>query len=273
MCELANLFPTRGISRFTLAMTKTLDFQPYARSPRIDALGGTALAIRLLRAATKKPSKPVAATLRKIHQETVALREESKARARTKPEVLRPLDARFDNGWSALRDRVACWPKVASPRFAKDRKRAEQLLAAYFPEGVAFVLLAYEAEWVKSGELLARFDEEGAAKDIARLAGEPFLSNVREHHEDLGVALGLSGKGSKERQASSTGIAERVTALADAIGEYTRRLSGEVELSKSASVKAFLAAVEPLDLFRAAAASGVSEPIDVTEPIPTPPAG
>ncbi len=234
----------------------SIDFQPYSRPPRIDALRGIALATLLLRAAPSKPSRSVARSLRTVRSAAVDLQTELKARGRTRPESLKPLDVAFDNGWSALRDSLAAWTKVHGKSFEGLRARAEQLLAAYFPDGVEFVKLAYEAEWVHSQNLLERFEEERATADLERLAGAEILANVREQHATLGTALGLAGKRAAEEAASTTGVAERVTGLAHAIGDYTRRLAGEVETTDAASVAAFRKAMRPLDDHRAAAAAG-----------------
>ncbi|UJR84200.1 hypothetical protein [Sandaracinus amylolyticus] len=258
----------------------TIDFQPYSRPPRIDALRGIALAIQLLRVAPARPSRPVARALRKVRSTAVDLQTEVKARGRTRPESLRPLDSAFDGSWSALRDRLAAWSKVQSASFERPRERAEQLLAAYFSDGVQFVTLAYEAEWVYGEQLLERFDEEGALADIERLAGAEFVANVREQQAALGAALGLTGKRGTEEVASTSGLAERVSALASAIADYTRRLSGEVETDDPKSVAAFRKAVAPLDAHRAATAPKASggetpsepaEPVDPSQPIPPAP--
>src|SRR5690606_27433134 len=105
-----------------------------------------------------------------------------------------------------------------------------------------------------------------------------------EQHAALGLALGLSGERVEKEVASTTGLAERVEALAAAIGEYTRRLAGEVDTSDPASVAAFRKAVAPLDAHRAAMAArsarGGGAPVepelepevDPNEPIPPAPA-
>lgn len=223
----------------------------------------------------RKPSRSVARALRKLRGAAVDLQTELKVRGRTRPESLKPLDAAFDNGWTALRDRLECWTRVHGKSFERLRAKAEQLIASYFPDGVEFVKLAYEGEWVYSQQILERFEEEGAIPDIERLAGAEYLANVREQHAFLGAALGLSGKREAEEVASTTGVADRVTALATAIADYTRRLAGEVETEDAASVAAFQKAVKPLDDHRAAAVGGATkpteEPVDPATPIPPAP--
>ena len=240
------------------------DFQPYVRPPRIDALGGIALAHRLIRTGYPGSNKTTARALAKVRSTAVDVQEEVKKRGRTARANLRPLDAVFDNGWSALRDRLSAWLLVADESEQKQRVRAEQLLAVFFPEGVGFVQLAYEAEWVHSQQLLERFSDENAVADVERLAGAAFLKNVRLQHERLGAALDLSGSTAGEKAASSTGLAEKVNALAAAIAEYTRRYAGEVDAEDPASVAAFQEAMLPLDKHRASGgASGKETPKDV----------
>jgi len=167
---------------------------------------------------------------------------------------------------------------VADPSQEKQRLRAEQLLLAYFPDGVEFVKLAYEAEWVHSAQLLERFDDEKVVADLEKLAGAAFLANVRSLHDKLGEALDLSGGTRGEKAASTTGLAEKVLALSAAIADYTRRYAGEVELDEPVSVAAFQAAMEPLDRHRASSGTSGKEttkdddadadPIDPASPLP-----
>ena len=266
-------------------MPAPLDFQLYARPPRIDADGGIALVRRLVRAGYKGSSPATAAALVSVRGAAGALQEELKKRARTARTSLRPLDTAFDGAWTGLRDRLKAWGVLEDPDFVEDRQRAEQLLTSYFPDGLEFVKLSYEAEWVHSERLLERFSEEGAVADIDRLAGESFLRNVRSRHAKLGEALDLAGASSAERAASSTGLAERVNELASAIGEYMRLHAGEVRLKDPKSVEAFQLAMAPIDRHRASYSSGGSaaakdgaeddeeeEPLDPTAPIsPLPP--
>lgn len=259
-------------------MTTPIDFQPYVRPPRIDAPGGIALAHRIIRTGYPGENRATIRALAKVRSTGVAVQEEMKKRGRTARANLKPLDAVFDNGWSALRDRVSAWTLVADPTEEKNRVRAEQLLAVYFPEGVGFVQLAYEAEWVHSQQLLERFDDENAVADIERLAGAAFLANVRLQNARLGEALDLSGSTPAEKAASTTGLAEKINALSAAIADYTRRYAGEVDADNPASVAAFLDAMQPLDKHRASAGAGGKEtakddaeeddPIDPAAPLP-----
>lgn len=262
-------------------MGEALDFQPYARPPRIDALGGIALVRRLVRVGYAGSNKATAQAFAKARTAATAVQDELKKRGRTARGSLRPLDAAFDTAWSGLRDRLKIWTTVADPAQQKDRARAEELLAAYFDGGVEFVKLAYSQEWVHSDQLLERFADEGALADIERLAGAGFVANVRVHHAKLGEALDLAGSARAEDAATSAGLAEKVAALAAAIGEYTRRHLGEVDTDDPKSVAAFRKAMAPIDAHRAAGSKTIdsdadpdpdsdpdSDPDDPTDPIP-----
>lgn len=241
-------------------MPTPIDFQLYARPPRIDADRGIALVRRLVRAGYKGSNPATAAALVTVRDAAGALQEELKKRARTARTSLRPLDTAFDGGWTGLRDRLKAWSFLEGPDFAEDRQRAEQLLLSFFPDGLDFLKGSYEAEWVYSERLLERFSDEGALADIDRLAGESFLRYVRAAHAKLGEALDLAGASNAERAASSTGLAERVNELATAIGEYMRLHAGEVRLKEPKTVEAFQLAMEPIDRHRASFSSGGSAP-------------
>ncbi|MDX2089575.1 MAG: hypothetical protein SFX73_17100 [Kofleriaceae bacterium] len=230
-------------------MADIIDFLPYSRPPRIDALAGFALAVELLRVAPPRPSKAIAEALAEVRAAAQALDLESQARARTRPQSLKPLDMRFDGAWTALRDRLVSYSRLLSPEAAEERNRAEQLLAAYFPDGVQFVLLAYEAEWAASHQRITRWTKDGARADLASLAGERFVREVENAHQTLGEALNLSG--ALKAAKTPTQVGQKVQALAEAIGDYTRKLSGTVERSDPKSVAAFRRAMEPLDAYRA----------------------
>ena len=265
-------------------MANPIDFQPYARPPRIDALGGVALVHRLLRAGYAGSNKATARAFANMRAIAVTVQDELKKRGRTASTPLRPLDSAFDNGWSALRDRLEAWSFVHDPAQLKSRARAEELLASYFPTGVEFVKLAYEEEWVYSAQLLERFADEGAVSDLEKLAGAPFLANVRMQHERLGEALNLAGRARGEDPASPSGLADKVLGLARAIGDYTRRHLGEIDTDDEESVAAFQKAMAPLDAYRAKSASGSTkddtknvdgdppsdgeDPIEPTDPLP-----
>jgi len=73
-------------------MPAPVDFQLYARPPRIDADGGIALVRRLVRAGYKGSSPATAAALVSVRGAAGALQEELKKRARTARTSLRPLE-------------------------------------------------------------------------------------------------------------------------------------------------------------------------------------
>jgi hypothetical protein len=249
-------------------MAATIDFQPYARSPRIDALGGVALAKRLLRVGYAGSTPGTVRALAKVRAASAQVEAALKTRARTTRTGLRPLDAAFDNGWSAIRDRLFAWTLVHDPSQESERARAEQLLASYFPDGVDFVKIAYEKEWVHSDQLLERFRDEAVLADLERLVGAPFLANARLQHERLGAALGLFGTDpaapadAESVSAGAASLADAVVALSMAIGDYTRRYAGEVDTDDPESVAAFRKAMAPLDAYRAAGGAGKGEPTD-----------
>jgi hypothetical protein len=154
----------------------------------------------------------------------------------------RPADQRFDGAWAGLHGRlVACTRLIDGPEAA----RAGALLANLFPNGLAFVNLGYEAEWVHSRELLTRIKEEGHTAELAELAGQRFLDAVHKAHQGLGEALGLEGV---QKVEASFMVGEQIVALSNAIAKYARLFAGTVVDESTLAV--FRAAMAPLDAHR-----------------------
>jgi hypothetical protein len=250
-----------------------IDLSQYARIPRLDTRGGLALVRKFLRSAPAERFPSARKKLVKVRAAALELQAESKLRARTKPSNLRPEDSRFDAAWSALRDRIASCLALSRAEDAETRKKADRILTLYFENGVQFVRLSFEDEWIASQELLERFDEEGNVALIDELAGKPFLPNVQAAHRVLGEALGLDGTPKKEAVGNTRGLADKLGGLSRAIFDYTRTLAGEVDLDDAASVAAFRHAVAGLDDYRARSSGKPSsepetEADDTATPIP-----
>lgn len=88
----------------------------------------------------------------------------------------------------------------------------------------------------RSSLALGARDDFSAIPVSANVSGDPTkIETTRPGDHELG----------RGPTAGTTGVAERATALAWAIAEYTRRLAGEVDTDDAASVAAFQKAMRP----------------------------
>jgi hypothetical protein len=233
----------------------TIDFANYVRGPRITASGGVVLGIRLLRSAPLDPTPAELAALARMRAAAMAVQDAVGERHRTSGSSLRPFDRRFDGCWAALHGRLVAWTRMLE---RPEAERALALLAKLFPNGLQFLVSSYEAEWFHSRMLLDRMHKDDLYDDVVELAGEPIVTGVEQAHAALGEALGLDGDVSPDADAgassgasSGLGVGESVLRLADAIANYGRILSGNVEIDDPDSRARFLRAVAPIDAYRA----------------------
>jgi hypothetical protein len=222
-----------------------IDFTPYVRPTRFGAAAGVVLAGRMIKAAPRDLTPSAKVALKRVRECAVRVQTVGKERDRLRPESMRPLDAKFDGSWGALQARIEAWTRADLPQ----GKEAQSLLTKLSLDSLAFLALDYESEWVESAKRLERIDEEGYTRLVEKLAGAEFLSAVRQAHDALGEGLGI-GKNAREI-ASSTELSEALRKLSLAIANYGLKLSAEVDVDDEDSVKRFLAAMAPLDAYRA----------------------
>jgi hypothetical protein len=216
------------------------DFSPYCRPPRISASSGVMLSIRLLRVAPESPPKQVHAALVDVRDRAETVQAVLRERHRLRSIDLRPLDHEFDGAWAALHGRLYAHTRIAG---GEDSRKAAELLAALFPDGLVFLTAAYEEEWLHSNTLLQRIQVEGHEVLIKQLAGDAFLQHVVDAHQALGDGLGLGSADPEELPA----VGPAVTLLAQAIANYGRLLAGTVDLALPESIQSFQAAMAPRD--------------------------
>jgi hypothetical protein len=223
-----------------------IDFGSYTRLPRFSASGAVVVTIRLLRAAPKDASPAELEALQDMRDGAEGVQEAVTDRHRTTGSNLRPLDRRFDGSWAGFHGRLFAWTRMYGHPNAQ---RAEELLAKLFPDGLQFVNAKYESQWFHSRMLLTRIKHDELTADLNELAGEPFLTGVHAAHAAFGEAMGLDENA--EPDAGVLAIGEQVALLTDAIADYCRVLSGGVKRKDPDSRARFLAAVAPIDTYRA----------------------
>ena len=251
-----------------------LDVQAYVRRPRITIYSGIALSIRLLEAAPADATPAELAALADMRGCAHAVQTAVRLRALHDMLELRPNDRRLDGAWASLHGHLASATRmVGTPEAA----RAEALLNTLFPEGLSFVSMKVEAEWIHSRFLLARIDGEGLADQLAALVTETCMANLRSAHAELGQVLGLvesEGEGESAAEVMPGTVGEYLAELAEAIAGYGRVLVGGLRRKQPHTLERFKAAVAPLDAHCRASGLGSEDQalIDIGGPLPPLPA-
>lgn len=246
-----------------------LDTTPYLRPPRVDVAQGVALAISLLAAVPKAAPPSVKKHAKALRKATVDLQERWSERKRADakgpaPATKLAADNRIDTAWGALKmrlDAVALLPIARTPS-AID---AAKLVAALFPEGLAFLAIRMEKEWAQSEELLRRIDADGLAGTIDRLAGPDFLAEVRDAHAAYGVALGIT-KPLEGADETTTILATPLREMVSAMRKYALQLVASLDADEPLPVGTVRAALAPFDRVREAA----TKPAQTTPETPVP---
>ena len=201
-------------------MNARLDPLSYLRLPKLDVASALGLARRLLLSAP--PSSPaIRNSTRALQAALDDLRTAwSRQIAPPRRKDLRPLARRLDVIWTAIRDRLATYDAFGDDD--DDRTRARALHDMLFPDGLAFLKLAYIREHAESARRIDLIDARALAKDLHRLVGPRFLAALREIHAEYGEALGITKLVPEPEKAVA--VAEPLRALCAAIRSHALQL-------------------------------------------------
>jgi hypothetical protein len=243
-------------------MTTRLDPLSYVRLPKLDVASAISLAKILLHRVPKDSSTAVRRAATTVEEAVAEL--ETKWTLQVVPlsrNDVRPLASRLGTAWHAIRDRLVTY--AALPESNADRRRAIAIHDLLFPDGLAFLQLAFTREHAESERRIRLIDERRLAKDIARLVGDRFLPALRAAHEAYGDALGITK--ASPVPAAPVVVVDLLRALVDAISSYALQL---VALASHVPDKhdAIALALAPIDDFRTAAGRRASNAVDEEEP-------
>lgn len=239
------------------------DFDPslYTRTPRFDVAAGIALSRQILTGLPSRQPPPLRRCAERLEQETQTLqrlwREREQAELAVDP---RPIDHLADHAWRNLHDRLVAYAAMPEELYP-EAAQASELVTMLFPEGLSFLTLDYGSQWAESEKRLQRVISESLTAEIDRLAGPPFLAEVRRCHAMYGEAIGISKP--RERRAPVP-LSEPLRAMAQALIALCAQLialyyEGDAEQQSEVRI-----ALRPIDEFRAAALrrarGGDSEP-------------
>ncbi|MFI5299751.1 MAG: hypothetical protein ACHREM_16820 [Polyangiales bacterium] len=151
-------------------------------------------------------------------------------------------DQRVDAAWEALHARLVAYDDLPHDVYA-EIAAARALVAAVFPEGLAFLTLPHNAEWVESDKRLRAIDDGNLAAQVDALAGALFLREVRAAHAAYGDALGIA----VPRVAlSAPQLVGPALDLRKAVQRYARAVIGLVDEDELATVAMAESALRPI---------------------------
>jgi hypothetical protein len=247
------------------------DWSSYTRAPVLDVSGAVALGHALLSAAPKQAPDAVKSAAKIVRRDVGELQRAWRTSQPPKAEDPRPLDTRYDGAWSALRDRIAATAALPAEEHQDDIARAEVLNDVLFPTGADFLKLPYVKQWAEADKRIAAVAERGLRKDIDRLAGAPYWSQIEALHKTYGDALGITK--SKESAPSATKLLEPLRTAQRAIANYLMQVAAAAS-HDDAFVEQARLALAPVDATREASArraTSTDTPPPVTPDTPLPP--
>lgn len=246
-------------------MSDEFDATPYLRPPVPDVITGITLGVALLNAMPRSAPEGLKKAAGKLRISTVALQDAWNWSERSAtPGEKRMADIAIDNAWTALHSRLEAYSILPQIRWPK-APRAGEILAAVFPDGLAFLSLPYAEEWAEGERRLKRINElsPSLAREIDELAGVEFLAEVKQAQARYGEVLALAKPGSK----AGTDLMEHLRTLTRSVSAYALQVIAMAD-GTAASVRVIKAILKPIDDLRAAIAAkgGSPEPLEWQPP-------
>lgn len=201
--------------------------------PRLTASGAMALGEKLLTAAKARQSDLTSGIAKVLVQLTqahtglkAALRDQVTPAAPEDPESDAPLcDRRVDACWSGLQDFLTAYSKLPDVPQAAE---AASLKALLYPDGLKFLLIAYELEWAESQARLDRIQTQGLDQRLTALGGGLFLQTLTAAHDAYGKVLGLT-KVQAETMVVPPSLRDAMDGFAAALRKYVAKVLGSVD--------------------------------------------
>lgn len=165
------------------------------------------------------------------------------------------------NAWSALHASLSALASIP-PDVGSHAVDATAILSRLFPNGLAFVNGDAAALWSDTQLLFARMEEDELEPRIRTLVIPALLDAVRAARGRLGTVLGIDGA---SKPTAERTLAEVNALFAYAVANYARSLAINLDLDDEPAVRAFLAALQPLDTLRVDTRAG-SKPSPDVEP-------
>lgn len=176
----------------------------------------------------------------------------------------RKADSQVDNAVAALEQFLAAWARL--PDTLPEAQLAAAIHQTLFPDGTAFLKLAFEQEWAQIDRRVALIKSEGLDKGIEKLGGAAFVAHLQAAQKAYGKALGLTAVPAAPSEPVT--LREPLAAFASALRALVLKVAAHRDEEKPETVALAERLLRPLTGWtsRAARGSGTEEPA----PIPTP---
>jgi hypothetical protein len=234
-------------------MAAPFDPSPYVHAPTITVSSGVTLALALVDAVPK--SAPANVKKAAKHLKTAAeqaradLAERNRQLGVFSEEASRVLDNEGDRAWGGLQKRLEGMAMLSPDRFPK-AKRASELSAKLFPEGMEFLKAAYGTQSTKMASILEQIDQDGLQAEIDEIAGKEFLQAIRDVQPRYEAMV-------KERlrrdKATGQNLADSVRSIQAAIVNYASKMIGTIEHDDPDTAEVARVALLPIANHREAA--------------------
>ena len=220
-----------------------IDFeaQSYTTIPELDVGGLLALGTALANAVPRPLPDELRRPVKKLRAAVTALLEASAVLPKSAADR-EAADRRVDAAWEALHARLHAYDELPHDRYPEVIE-ARAIVATLFPDGLSFLTLPYNAEWVESDKRLRAIDEGAMAASLDRLAGAIFLEEARQAHAAYGEALGIATMRVSLTSAQLVGPAETPR---KAVQRYARAMVGLVDEDELITVAMAETALRPL---------------------------
>jgi hypothetical protein len=227
----------------------SIDFRQYVQGMRVNALDANTLAQQLEQKAPRDLDEHERRALERVLARGLLINGTLSARDWVAPGVVRPLIVDVANAWGAVHESLGAVARL--PEKLSDRKKtADQLLRAFFPDGIAFVKLGAGAVWNESKRRLDDIAARDLRAQMDNIIGADMLVAVEQATTALGAIIGAQ-PGDHERP-NPTALADNLATFIQSVAYYCRLLSARVDPEATATFARFRKAVRPIDDYRAA---------------------
>ena len=227
-------------------MAAPFDPADYVHAPTITVSSGVTLALALVAACPNGAPNNVmkAAThLQAVAEKARAdLAERNRALGVFSDEDSRALDNEADRAWGGLQRRFEGMSMLSATRYPKAR-RAGELLAMLFPQGMEFLKADYSSQSTKMASILQHIDEDGLASEINVIAGQEFLEAIRDVQPRYEAMV---QERLRRDKATGQNLADTVRTIQGAIVNYAAKLIGTIEHDDPATMEAARVALVPI---------------------------
>ena len=227
---------------------RTFTVDDLIQLPRFDSAGAITLGDRLLAAARAAPlPRAIQRARDALEIDLTTLRAAVAARmaaaAASDPAAIAEADHTLDGCWTALHDWLTGFSKLP-PRVVESTE-ARTLLAELYPEGLNFVMLPYEREWMQSNMRLNRITNEPLGERIKKLGGTVFIESLQAAHASYGKLLGLP-RTLGTREGGTPIVGEAMEAFVSSLRMYALKVTAYVEVDEPGTAQLSNTLLEPL---------------------------